>query len=137
MSFGEILNIKEVSDYLKIPVSTVYKLIQEGKLPAVKLGKHWRLMKRDIDRLFVRPFDCAKPRLSRRGKEAQLRENNEQPPAFRPESREVRRPQVHVNPGIAGKHTSADQGRTERPLEPLEKGDGSSRLQGPDEHEVF
>ena len=53
MSSGEILNIKEVSDYLKIPVSTIYKLIQEGKLPAIKLGKHWRLMKKDIDRLFV------------------------------------------------------------------------------------
>jgi excisionase family DNA binding protein len=53
MSSGEILNIKEVSGYLKIPVSTVYKLIQEGKIPAIKLGKHWRLMKKDIDRLFV------------------------------------------------------------------------------------
>jgi excisionase family DNA binding protein len=53
MSSAEILNIKEVSDYLKIPVSTVYKLIQEGKIPAIKLGKHWRLMKKDIDRLFV------------------------------------------------------------------------------------
>ena len=53
MSFGEILNIKEVSDYLKIPVSTIYKLIQAGKIPAIKLGKHWRLMKKDIDGLFV------------------------------------------------------------------------------------
>jgi excisionase family DNA binding protein len=53
MPFGEILNIKEVSEYLKIPVSTIYKLIQEGRIPAIKLGKHWRLMKRDIDRLFV------------------------------------------------------------------------------------
>ncbi len=53
MSFGEVLNIKEVSDYLKIPASTVYKLVQEGRIPAIKLGKHWRLMKKDIDRLFV------------------------------------------------------------------------------------
>ena len=53
MSSGEIFNIKEVSDYLKIPVSTVYKLIQEGTIPAIKLGKHWRLMKKDIDRLFA------------------------------------------------------------------------------------
>ena len=50
---GEILNIREVSDYLKIPTSTIYKLIQEGKIPAIKLGKHWRVMKKDIDRLFV------------------------------------------------------------------------------------
>lgn len=54
MSFEEILNIREVSDYLRIPVSTVYKLIQTGKIPAVKLGKHWRLMKKDLDHLFDR-----------------------------------------------------------------------------------
>lgn len=52
MSSDEILNIKEVSHYLKIPVSTVYKLIQDGKVPAVKFGKHWRFMKKDLDHLF-------------------------------------------------------------------------------------
>lgn len=52
MSADEILNIKEVSEYLKIPVSTLYKLIQDGKVPAVKLGKHWRFMKKDLDNLF-------------------------------------------------------------------------------------
>ena len=69
MPFGEILKIKEVSDYLKIPVSTVYKLIQEGKIPAIKLGKHWRLMKRDIDRLFIEsPQAHSKRALSEKGK---------------------------------------------------------------------
>ncbi len=53
MVTGEILNIKEVSEYLKIPVSTLYKFVQEGKIPATKLGKHWRFMKKDIDRLFM------------------------------------------------------------------------------------
>jgi excisionase family DNA binding protein len=52
MSSDEILNIKEVSDYLKIPVSTLYKLIQDGRIPATKLGKHWRFMKKDLDNLF-------------------------------------------------------------------------------------
>jgi len=52
MISDDILNIKEVSDYLKIPVSTVYKLAQDGKLPAVKVGKHWRFLKRDLDHLF-------------------------------------------------------------------------------------
>jgi excisionase family DNA binding protein len=52
MSSDEILNIKEVSDYLKIPVSTIYKLVQDGKVPAVKVGKHWRFMKKDINHLF-------------------------------------------------------------------------------------
>ncbi len=48
----EILNIKEVSDYLKIPVSTVYKLAQDGKVPAIKVGKHWRFLKKDLDEMF-------------------------------------------------------------------------------------
>jgi len=52
MFASEILNIKEVSDYLKIPVSTIYKLAQDGKVPAVKVGKHWRFMKKDLDHLF-------------------------------------------------------------------------------------
>ncbi len=48
----EILNIKEVSDYLKIPVSTIYKLAQDGKVPAIKVGKHWRFLKKDLDEMF-------------------------------------------------------------------------------------
>jgi excisionase family DNA binding protein len=52
MPYGEIFNIKEVSEYLKIPVSTIYKLVQDGKVPAIKVGKHWRFMKKDLDHLF-------------------------------------------------------------------------------------
>ena len=52
MNSNEIMNIKEVSHYLKIPVSTIYKLAQDRKVPAVKLGKHWRFMKKDLDHLF-------------------------------------------------------------------------------------
>jgi excisionase family DNA binding protein len=52
MNSNEIMNIKEVSHYLKIPVSTVYKLVQDRKVPAIKLGKHLRFMKRDLDYLF-------------------------------------------------------------------------------------
>ena len=57
MISDDILNIKEVSDYLKIPVSTVYKLAQDGKVPAVKVGKHWRFLKRDLELLFVQKRD--------------------------------------------------------------------------------
>jgi len=52
MLTNEILNIKEVSAYLRVPVSTIYKLVQDGKVPAVKVGKHWRFMKRDLIDLF-------------------------------------------------------------------------------------
>lgn len=45
-----IMTISEVSVYLKIPRSTVYKLVQEGKLPGQKVGRHWRFRKETIDR---------------------------------------------------------------------------------------
>jgi len=62
MISDDILNIKEVSDYLKIPVSTVYKLAQDGKVPAVKVGKHWRFLKRDLELLFAQKRDdCLQP----------------------------------------------------------------------------
>lgn len=45
-----VLNIDELADYLKIPKSTLYKLVREGKLPCQKVGRHWRFRKEAIDR---------------------------------------------------------------------------------------
>jgi excisionase family DNA binding protein len=52
MNSDDILKIKEVADYLRMPLSTIYKLAQSGKVPAVKVGKHWRFLKKDLDHLF-------------------------------------------------------------------------------------
>ena len=35
--------------FLKIPRSTLYKLVQEGRVPAVKVGRHWRFSKSTLD----------------------------------------------------------------------------------------
>ena len=43
-----VLTVPEVAVYLKIPRSTVYKLRREGKLPAHKVGKHWRFMRDEL-----------------------------------------------------------------------------------------
>jgi len=47
---GDVLTIEELSIYLKIPKSTLYKLVREGKVPAQKVGRHWRFRKEAIDR---------------------------------------------------------------------------------------
>jgi len=44
-----VLNIDELSDYLKISKSTLYKLVREGKIPCQKVGRHWRFRKETID----------------------------------------------------------------------------------------
>jgi excisionase family DNA binding protein len=45
-----VLTIEELSSYLKIPKSTLYKLVREGKIPSQKVGRHWRFRKIAIDR---------------------------------------------------------------------------------------
>lgn len=45
---GEILTVMEVAQFLRVPKSTVYKLARVGELPASKIGKHWRFLRRDI-----------------------------------------------------------------------------------------
>lgn len=47
---GDILTISELAIYLKIPKSTLYKLVREGKIPSQKIGRHWRFLKSTIDR---------------------------------------------------------------------------------------
>lgn len=37
-----IMTIEDVAEFLRIPVSSVYKLAQTGKIPAQKVGRHWR-----------------------------------------------------------------------------------------------
>ena len=45
-----VLTIEELSEYLKISKSTLYKVAQEGKLPGQKVGRHWRFHKEAVDR---------------------------------------------------------------------------------------
>ena len=62
----DVLTIEELSAYLKIPKSTLYKLVREGKVPCQKIGRHWRFRKVAIDRwledLPAAPAAQARPR---------------------------------------------------------------------------
>lgn len=46
----QVMTLEELAAYLKIPKSTLYKLVQEGRVPGQKLGKQWRFGKAVIDR---------------------------------------------------------------------------------------
>ena len=47
---SSVLTIEELSTYLKISKSTLYKLVREGRIPSQKVGRHWRFRKEAIDR---------------------------------------------------------------------------------------
>jgi excisionase family DNA binding protein len=47
---GEILTLDEVAEYLKAGKRTVYRLTQNGEIPAFKLGGSWRFRRAELDR---------------------------------------------------------------------------------------
>lgn len=44
-----VMTVKEVSVYLRLAESTVYKLAQEGQLPGRKVGGAWRFSRKGIE----------------------------------------------------------------------------------------
>ncbi len=45
---SEFMTAEEVAEYLRLPLSTVYKLAQDKRLPGFKVGKHWRFRREAI-----------------------------------------------------------------------------------------
>lgn len=45
----EILTVEDLHLYLRIPKPTLYVLAQSGRIPAAKIGRHWRFRRVDID----------------------------------------------------------------------------------------
>ena len=48
-SRARVLTVAEVAVYLKVPRSTVYKLVNQEQIPGRKVGKHWRFMRDEVD----------------------------------------------------------------------------------------
>jgi excisionase family DNA binding protein len=50
-----VLDIDQLSQYLKVPKSTLYRLVRENRIPSHKVGKHWRFRKEAVDQWLDRP----------------------------------------------------------------------------------
>lgn len=44
-----LLTAAEVADQLRVSTMTVYRLIRRGELPAVRVGRNYRVRARDLD----------------------------------------------------------------------------------------
>lgn len=42
-------NVDAVSEMLDLPTSSLYGMIRNKQFPAVKIGKHWRVLKKQLD----------------------------------------------------------------------------------------
>ena len=58
---SKMLTTKEVSDYLRIPVSSLCRLTKMGKIRGFKVGKHWRYRAEDILSFFEGTKEACNP----------------------------------------------------------------------------
>lgn len=52
-----VLTVSEVSEYLKLAESTVYRLAKEKKLPGRKVGGAWRFSRKGLEDWLMRAPD--------------------------------------------------------------------------------
>ncbi len=46
----KVLTVRELSNYLRVHPSTIYRLLKKGQLPGFKVGSDWRFNIEAIDR---------------------------------------------------------------------------------------
>jgi excisionase family DNA binding protein len=57
----DLLTVKETAEYLRIPLPTVYYLVQRGMIPAIHIGGRWRIKKSALDRDILRQDKQGQP----------------------------------------------------------------------------
>lgn len=55
------MTVKETAEYLRIPLPTVYYLVQRGQLPAIQIGGRWRVKRDALDRDILRNEEQGQP----------------------------------------------------------------------------
>ena len=56
-----LLTVKETAKYLRIPLPTVYYLVQRGQLPAIQIGGRWRIKKSSLDKDILKEEKSGQP----------------------------------------------------------------------------
>src|SRR5688572_33169689 len=56
-----LMTVKETAEYLRIPLPTVYYLVQRGQLPAIQIGGRWRVKRDALDRDVLRTEEQGQP----------------------------------------------------------------------------
>jgi len=58
---SEMLTAKEMQNLLQVDRSTIYRMAEAGRLPAIKVGKQWRFPAEKVDRWFQKQITNGRP----------------------------------------------------------------------------
>jgi len=56
----ELMTVEEIGQYLRFTKKTIYKLLQRGNIPAIKIGNKWRFEKKVIDEWLRKSTEATK-----------------------------------------------------------------------------
>jgi excisionase family DNA binding protein len=57
----DLLTTTQVQDLLQVDRTTIYRMVESGRLPAIRVGKQWRFSRPEIERWLVTSASLAKP----------------------------------------------------------------------------
>lgn len=58
-SRSRYVTVAEVADLLRVSNMTVYRLVQAGRLPAVRVGRSYRIREEDVDQFVAAQYTAA------------------------------------------------------------------------------
>ena len=85
-SRSDLLTVQQVADYLQLNKLTVYKYVREGRLPAARLGKAYRIRLADVDAFLERQMSRPGVRPPSRPKAVQIQAHSRRRGAIRSSS---------------------------------------------------
>ena len=47
---ADLLTTNQVQTLLKVDRTTIYRMVEQGRLPAIRVGKQWRFSRPEIER---------------------------------------------------------------------------------------
>ncbi len=59
----ELMTVEELSQYLRFTKKTIYKLLKQGSIPAIKIGNKWRFDKDTVDEWLHHGMEKVKARI--------------------------------------------------------------------------
>ncbi len=60
-AWPEVMLASEVADYLRISYATVIKMTKAGDIPALSVGREFRYLRTEIDKLLRQPASRTRP----------------------------------------------------------------------------
>ena len=51
---AELMTVEELANYLRVTKKTIYRLLEQGNIPAMKVGRQFRFNKASIDKWMQR-----------------------------------------------------------------------------------